>query len=399
MAAPIALVLVACSFQSPAPLDTPSGLYKTLNTAPYATPSFSERWAVLDDSEGNGMRVDHGVTCMKADRAASKTSLGIRVQEQAELTANQTASLFLNGWSASYASSDHHVTGVGAIIFNVRVDDGLLTWEAGGVLSDKKGDDAYELCYNYTVLYWPTNNNDFDIRSTHSDSTGKLLFLQDPAPTSAVRTITGSFTSTTSKLPRAALLSGFAISWRRSDHHLSQLGFDFGPQSLAQKTLGWTSTTAFKDNAKKRDYRAAEAATILSGRGISVTQPAEVFALENDMYVPKPNVLEFSPLPKTKCPGVQLSGPTSVIRNYMVSGLDLDYAMPMLSGFELAFDCDDQHVKNIGARIRDFWYQPPGDGALGTLHYQVETMLTDKDRIPEMNDRVAVKVLGINRLP
>ena len=128
-------------------------------------------------------------------------------------------------------------------------------------------------------------------------------------------------------------------------------------------------------------------------------QPTEVFALENDMYVPKPNVLEFTPLPKTGCPNVQLGGPSTVIRNYMVSGLDLDYAMPMLSGFELAFDCDDQHVKNIGARIRDFWYQPPGDGALGTLYYQVETMLTDKDRIPEMNDRVAVKVLGINRLP
>lgn len=398
MAAPIALILVACSFKSPASLETPSGLYQAINTAPYASATFRERWTVIDHSESNGLRVDHGRTCVQADRAASKQNLGIRVQEQAPLAENQTATVFLNGWSAGYSSSDHHVTGLGAIIFNVRLDDEVLTWDAGGVLSDKKGDDAFEFCYDYTLLFWPTTGNRFDIRATHPDPIGNLLFVQDPSYTTPVHTIPGSFTSKTSKLPRAALPSGFAIGWKSSDHQLAQLGFDFGPQTLAQKTISWTSTTVFKDNAKKRHYRAAEAATILSGRGISVTQPAEVLELENDMYLPKPNVLEFSPLAKKKCPGVQIGGPGSVIRFYMITGLDFDYAVPMLSGFEVAFGCDDQHVKNIGARIRDFAYEPPVDGAPGTLYYQVETMLTDKDRIPEMKDRVAVKVLGIDRL-
>jgi hypothetical protein len=70
----------------------------------------------------------------------------------------------------------------------------------------------------------------------------------------------------------------------------------------------------------------------------------------------------------------------------------------MLTGFELAFTCGNQHVKNVGAKIRDFAYEPPANGSTGTLYYQVETMLTDKNTIPDMNDRVEISVLGINRL-
>ena len=95
---------------------------------------------------------------------------------------------------------------------------------------------------------------------------------------------------------------------------------------------------------------------------------------------------------------VQIGGPATVVRNYQITGLTSHYAIPMLTGFELDFRCSDQHVKNVGARILDWSYQRPTPGSPGTLTYQVETMLTDKDKIPGMRDWVEVSVLGINRL-
>lgn len=394
----VAVMLIACSFKSPGSLDTPADLYEILNTAPYAEPYAAERWTVVDDTEPPGLRVEHGFSCVHAERAASKNYLGIRLQEHVHLPASYTGTVFMNGWSAEYDSKDHHVTGLGSIVFNIRELDGTLFWEAGGVLSDKKGDDAYDWCYDYTLVSWPTNSNKFDIRATHSDSTGKLLFVQDEPQVIAVHTIPGSFTSPDNKVPRAALPSGFAIGWRSSDHHLAQIGFELGAQSIAQKTLSWTSKTVFKDNARRRPYYAAEAVTVLRGRGIKVTEPSNVFELENDVYVLEPNGLDFTPLPKTSCPGVQLGGPTTKLRTFMITGLTSDYAVPMLTGFELAFSCDDQHVTRVGAKIRDFAYEPPRNGSPGTLHVQVETMLTDKDKIPEMRDRVELSVLGIDKL-
>src|SRR5262245_50470269 len=192
--------------------------------------------------------------------------------------------------------------------------------------------------------------------------------------------------------------SGLALGRPRSDHHLAQICFDLGPQSLAQRTLSWTSATVLKDNASKRDYEAAEAVTILSGRGMRVIQPDEILVLENDMLVPKQNGIELAPLLKTKCPRVQLGGPQSKIQNYAIDGLTSDYAVPILAGFELAFKCDDQHVKNVGAKIRDFSYDPPSGNSPGTLYVQVETLLTDKDLIPTLNDFVELNVLAIDRL-
>ena len=390
-------ILLGCSFSAPDVLETPADLYKVLNTAPYASPTSAGRWTVADGTSPQGLRVDHGFSCVEASHAADKTHLGIRVLEVADIPENYDATVFLNGWDAHYKSDDHHVKGVGAVVFNIRSFDRQLVWDAGGVLSDKNGDDGFRWCYDYTILYWPLTSK-FDIQATHSDPTGKLLFVQDATQASVVHTIPGSFTSTSSKLPRAALPSGFAMGWNSGDHHVAQLGFALGEQSLSDKTLSWTSTSVLKDNAKGRRYRAAEAVTVLSGRGITVTRPDEVLVIENDAYVTRPNGFSLTPLPKTKCPRVQLGGTPTTVRNYAITGLTTDYAVPMLTGFELAFSCSDHHVRNVGAKIIDFSYTPPFNGQTGTLSYQVETMLTDKDTIPVMRDRVEVSVLGIDRL-
>ncbi|HZR83425.1 MAG TPA: hypothetical protein VFD92_20190 [Candidatus Binatia bacterium] len=391
-----AVMLIACSFGSPIGLDTPGDLYEILNTAPYAQPYDSDRWTAFNDER---LRVDHGYSCIAADRAASKRVLGVRVMEQAPIPENYDATVFMNGWNADYQSKDHHVMGLGGVIFNVRNIDGQLFWDAGGVLSDRKGDDAYEWCYNYDIVYWPTNSTQFDIRATHSDPSGKLLFVEGEIQDSfAVHTIRGTFTSPNQKVPRAALPAGMAMAYDHGDHHVAQLGFVLGDQSISGKTLSWESTAILKDKARRRRYQSAAAVSILSGRNIKVTKPAQVGVLSNDVYLPQPNGIDLEPRATASCGNVQLGGPLTVVRNYAITGLTSHYAIPMLTGFELSYSCSDQHVKYVGAKLKDWTYQPPVDGQTGTLYYQVETMLTDKDKIPGMNDQVEVSVLGINRL-
>src|SRR5262249_6477527 len=129
--APAAVMLVACSYHPPAALDTPSGLYLTLNTAPYQAPSQGDRWTAIGDP--GRMRVDHGYACVNAERGGTRDYIGIRVHDTAALPENYNATIFQNGSQANYTSKDHHVTGLGSVIFNIERQGGELRWDAGGL--------------------------------------------------------------------------------------------------------------------------------------------------------------------------------------------------------------------------------------------------------------------------
>jgi hypothetical protein len=76
---------------------------------------------------------------------------------------------------------------------------------------------------------------------------------------------------------------------------------------------------------------------------------------------------------------------------HVIENIPFQYAWPVLSGWDLTFDCEDQHVTEIGVWLHDISY------AAGVLRYKVSAILRDKDSEPGFGARYGVSVLGLNR--
>jgi hypothetical protein len=51
------------------------------------------------------------------------------------------------------------------------------------------------------------------------------------------------------------------------------------------------------------------------------------------------------------------------------------HAIPMLTGWDLAYTCNDRHVKEVGIWIDQWSYQPPALGVGGTLRLTLSYIL------------------------
>ncbi|HEY8518167.1 MAG TPA: hypothetical protein VIS07_21870 [Candidatus Binatia bacterium] len=387
-----ALPLVgACSFDSPKLLKTPKGLYQILNSAPYADDAtiFGERWRVIDAPE---LKVDHGFTCASAPHGATNTDIGVRLQETAPLpSANWDATVLLNGWDVQYIGDDHHVLGLGSTIFNIaRNSDGLF-WEAGGVLSDRNGDDPYRWCYDYTILSWLKGPQHIDMSAVHADAGAKLVFVDRRVQSRYNRVKQAGFRAPTD--PRARLLTGFGVTFDDTDHHLLQFGFDLAEAKTNGRRINWGSRVILKDNSHRR-YGVGHLATVLTGSSVSVWKPTKVVIEEGHPQSPREidNDLVLTPRDDVN---VCLSGPAQHIYHVRVDDVPFDYAVPMLTGWDVGTLCDDEEIKHVGAWIEDWsWHKNPGDPT-GTLRYTVRNVTADKDPDSPTADGFQIEVLGI----
>jgi hypothetical protein len=71
----------------------------------------------------------------------------------------------------------------------------------------------------------------------------------------------------------------------------------------------------------------------------------------------------------------------------------------VLTGWDLSYFCEDEHVTEIGAWIPKWEWQPGTSVDGGTLRYTVGASLRDKDGLPGFNQRFQVKILGLRRIP
>jgi hypothetical protein len=95
----------------------------------------------------------------------------------------------------------------------------------------------------------------------------------------------------------------------------------------------------------------------------------------------------FSILPKKE--GVNdVSAQDVVIEN-----IPFDYAIPMLTGWEVGYWTDDQHVKDLGVWIDEWSYSVGATG--GTLRYKLSSILRDDDGPRYNYEHRKVTILGI----
>ena len=391
-----------CGFSSTArvcgPSSSPDWLSCILDHSPYLPIESDTRKTVYEAP--HLLRVRHGRSCVTAAHANANDNIGFRIQDREVVPVDfaDSGTVFMNGWDLRYTGGDHHIQGMGSAIANVRSTreggDFVLSWEAGGVLSDENGDDPYQWCYSYTLVLWTRSSNAFDAIA-HDGIGATQSTSSDPGNHTALRALPGS--AFHGYGPGVVLPQGFALMWAGGDQHIIQAGFDYGSHfRSAEGQIAWTSRTILKDNDERDDYYGAELVSVLGYASPQPWHPAVVLReTPTGGWSPVNNTVSLTPQASSWfCTGI--GNPTRE-EQYKIENVPFEYAVPVLKGWDLGYLCTDHHVRQMGASIRDFRYERAPDAKTGTLYYTLSLLLNDDSG--NLNyGQASVDILGMNAL-
>lgn len=410
----IIALLVSCSFT-----HGMQDLCTVIDGAPVKQLISNQQNLVFEDQ--GTIIVYHGSGCSQSNKLnASGTQDVIKVEQSLVIPKYATnATVFLNGWQLQYLNSDNHVAGLGTLLRHIVLDRGTLQWEAAGVLSDNNFDNPYNWCYYYTVVAW--NSSKINLSVDHidgscdpNDQSKANFFIADNTGTTTALSSFPAFLQNpnfASSKTIAILPRGFGFDWKGgNDHHLLQLVYnldhteifvengkkykkkdgDVTPLPVSTPTpasqvdsgyVSWDTYAILKDNDTRRDYTFGELVSGLGGNDVGVIQPP------------------FSILPEQGAgfggacfggvsPGIQT-------QEFVIENVPYDYAIPMLTGWELSYGClGDQHVRQIGVWLAEIRYDKTPGLPLGTLHYKLSYILHDDSGNYGFNNS-KVTVLGL----
>lgn len=414
----LSLTLAACVFRPPPALHE---LYPLPSESIPLSPVVDSAEQKIFEEPGN-IVIHHGFACAESDEPDKQKVLRVE-QSRTIATTMDRATIFLNGWQFKYLNGDHKVLGLGTGIFNIRREGNVLKWHAFGSIGDDNFDDPYRWCYRYTLVAW--NRSVYaagpDHRDTHafqgenaahskSDFAGlEIAERWETAlsfhPNYIATTATGYYLPTNA----AILPRGFGFIWwpgdKLVDHNLLQLAYnlDYNEQFIAdgKRYVGdrvfdvggtdtvdqvattrysWETKTIFKDNDLKRDYITGEIVSVVAGPGVRVVQPPFTIVPVED---------------KSNC--IPAAGSTPASESRTSNHVSFDVAVPVLTGWDLAYPCNDQHVEEIGTWIEGFKYTGPTRSTGGVLEHTLRSVLHDKDKGDGHRFRHRVSILGFNR--
>ena len=68
------------------------------------------------------------------------------------------------------------------------------------------------------------------------------------------------------------------------------------------------------------------------------------------------------------------------LESYAVERLQFDYAVPVLTGWDMQYACEDHEIERIGVYLVEFEYYKDPNAPTGTLYYTIfSTMRDDSD--------------------
>jgi hypothetical protein len=375
-----------------------------------------------------------------AELTDGKSARAIKVEQSVALPQYvNRAAVFLNGWKLNYLGGDQHVLALGSMITRIRfgVDSttkqNTLAWDALGLLRDEGGEEGYNWSYDFTVLAWNVASIAADIDQGNENdqfcAPGKILdnyYLSDNFGTTTALSSFFSFIKNivfTGDRSVAVLPRGFAFMYGTgltptttittgfTDYHILQIAYNLDHSDIVVDAtkkysirdgaltnavppgasiadsgfVSWNTNTIFKDNDTRRDYLFAEVASAIGGSDIGVIQPPYA-------NLPTDPASEFG-IAGLGCGS--LSSPPIRTEDVVIQNIPFQYAIPALAGWDLEYQCADQHVKQIGIGIDHWSYQPPSGSAGGTLKYTLFSTLSDDDNWPDFVHNHKVTILGI----
>ena len=372
------LVPISVGLNSPPPGIEPAGATRVQPTSESSRIAFEDRGTI---------QIIEGSACGESNRSGRE--LPVLIEGSADLPDYVTdATISLNGYQAAYLSSDHHIAQISAVISNIQKLGSQLHWDATGQLSDHNFDDGYSWCYYYTVTAW--NRNAIDARVI-GQRDAQAFSAQSPDEDVALVTASAFLQDRAfTRGQRAAFLpDGITYNWDSGDHHLLQIAYDLYGESFLQAGRNWSVPKPPISNSQatggvswedvKRGFHFGARTVVVAGTGVDVKQPP------------------FTIIPKEDS-GACLISPGGIrTEEQIIENVPFDYAIPLLTGWDLAHECTDEHIKEMGAWIHDISYEKDPNSPTGRLRYSVSSVIRDKDSRPGHKFKHRVTIWGLNR--
>lgn len=334
-----------------------------------------------DEGDGFGFGFEGFITSTLDDNyVATNTRILFETQIWELPSYADEATIILNGFAVSYQKKDHHIRGTGVKIGSQERFGQVLLWDAGIDLLDRSGNDGIDACIYYHGVAWNSEAIDASVDQSYAmRSSGRKETV--PSLSWTVNDASDGNSDNFAPIPNAYL---FAAD--DGDRHLLQIAYSLIHPAFAEPSGSIEAIGIMKDNDKDSDVIFASDVDAIHGSSVGWD------------YTP------FRPLPASKTCGWwppfvgcvtapnQLDHPFA--ESLVVEGSRYDFVIPILMGFDLSYDQNDEHVKHIRASISGVFY----DVSTGQLSYRLTVGLTDKSGHKFLG-KSNVMFLGFNRRP
>jgi len=374
-------------------LDSPD---KAKILTPFEQLSFKSEGKTVFEDEGKFILIE-GSKCMQRDNGAEAATVLQWIEMPGYV---DSATVVLNGWDLRYLQKDREVNSMKADIIHSKLvksaGSSFLVFEVQGKLDDQNRADAYEFCVFYSGFGYRSVWFDAAIEW---DYNGIEASVQQNKTQGAVATVENLGSKGTLKgndviaiIPRGfdfqfddtfeCELRFPPCKWAdRADYRLLQAAYSLSQTGASPNRDGspyWVTQTIFKDNDTRTHRVKTRAAQI---RGSSVKLRADFLALN----------------PRAGKTATCRKNTDGIVRTqtFRINDLPYDYAVPMLTGWDLSYECEHQQVQRAGIWIHDIHFNPEAN----SLEYKVSSILRDQDGAPSFNAAHRITVLGLNRLP
>ena len=357
-------------------------------------PFFKADRKISFEDNGKFIMVE-GNQCTKREHGPGSASMLVTV-DMPNYANNGT--VVLNGWDLRYLSMDHEVRVLRADITHSKLVIGggasTLVFKVEGELSDQNWNDAYEFCVYYTGFGFNSAWFNARIDGDYNGIDAQALQIKTEGPIATLENLWSENLHNNGDsivvMPRGfdfRFDNEFECEWRIMpcqwgdpvDHHLRQVAyslFQIGTSPNPNGNPHWVSQTIFKDNRTRAHWITTRAA-LISGNSVKLRA-------------------DFLPLnPRSGKTNVCRNGMDGAVRTetFRIGNLPYDYVVPMLTGWDLNYECDDQHVQRAGVWIHDIRFDPDAT----ELEYKASSILRDRDGAPSFNAAHRISVLGLNR--
>lgn len=337
-----------------------------------------------------------GSKCMQRDNGREPVTIVQWIEMPGYV---DSGTVVLNGWDLRYVNQDREVNSMRADITHSKLvknaGSTFLVFEAQGKLDDQNRNDAFEFCVFYTAFGYHSAEigatieedcNGIETSAVQDENQGAVAAMEYSGQKGTLKK-----NDAIAIIPRGfdfQFADAFECEWRllpckwsdRTDYPLLQAAYNLSQANTAPNLDGspyWTAQTIFKDNNTRAHRVKTRAAWI---RGRSVKLRADFLALN----------------PRSGKANTCRKSVDGVVRTQTVriNELPYDYVIPMLTGWDLTNECEQQRVQRAGIWIHDIRFDPQSQ----RLEYKVSSILRDRDGAPSFNSAHRVTVLGLNRL-
>lgn len=337
-----------------------------------------------------------GTKCVQRDSGAEAAAVIAWIEMPGYV---DNGSIVLNGWDLRYLHQEREVNSMRADITHSKIvknaGSAMLMFEIQGKLNDQNAKDPFEFCVFYTAFGYSSTWFDASMENDYNGIEANVLQKKNHG---AMTTLENTGNKGTLKrhdamaiIPRGfdfrfddAFECEFRFSpckWGdRVDYPLLQTAYSLSQTGVSPSQDGsphWATQTLFKDNGT-RTHSVKTRAALIRGSSIKV----------------RPDFLVLNPR-STNADNCRKNSDGAVrTQTFRIDELPYDYAVPLLTGWDLSYECGQQRVQRAGIWIHDVYFDPVSQ----SMEYKVSSILRDQDGAPSFNAAHRVTVLGFNRL-